>query len=241
MRQIIIIILFFFCCCGCQQNSNNRTASARSHLSVWLEENEDTLFQELSALVAEDTFALKESGGLRSNQILITRNYQPDSGMLADFLRKIKMDCECLFPSFEYNTETVHHLFISLTADFDTTCAISLDTILRDATNLKYFKIARYIPASGEFSTYIYQDEIQPDTLLPNDIKFDILPKNKKIELIIYFKKHVGEETKRSLVKTILGEEIFMKRIITVHFEDDLSGRYGDYSYSELREYFNLE
>jgi len=227
-------LLFFISILIFSFNLKTEKSAARdkplSAISLWLSQNEDSLFRSLSEWVKTDTTQNKTEGELDS------REYVLNEGIFATLNDKVRKIGNCITVIYIFKPKTSPYFEIFLTPEFDTACINSTDSIFSDIDSLQYFRVTKYRPPIGAFSKYI----MEADTLEVSDIAFKVSQSNGKYDITIYLKKPTFPETKEQLKNDIFGEKILLKQVRSVKFLQLTDTVRGTKAVDELRRLLDL-
>lgn len=179
-----------------------------SPVSLWLVQNEDSLFRFLSDFAKSDTSANK------ADSEIITREYVLTNGICGALNDQIHNLAACIKVIFLLRPKSNPYFEIFLTPEFDTACVKLTDSIFADIDSLRHFRITKYRWPTGPFSKYI----TETDTIEPKDIAFALSRSKDKYDVTVYMKNPTTQDTKETLKNEIFGEEILLKRIKSVKF-----------------------
>jgi hypothetical protein len=206
----IIILLFLLTLFACQQpKSTTDTSKKLSPLSNWLVEHEDSLFFYFSQRIKEDT-----SQKLSANENLTSKEYQFESGYLVQLTGKIYNYDSCIQVYYLYKPLEQPAYQILLSPDYNKKCLSSIDSLFNDIDSLKHFRIVKYQPAGGMFSAFI----VDSDTVSAEELRFKAIPNQSGYNLEVFVNKKLSELTEESLLSSIFGEEVRLKKLDAVRF-----------------------
>jgi hypothetical protein len=206
----IVTFLFLLPLLACQQSkSRNDAPKPLSPLSYWLVKNEDSIFFHFSQRIKADTLEK-----LSANETLDSREYQFESGYIGKLTNKINDYDSCIEVYYLYKPQEQPSYQILLSPDYNKKCLTSIDTLFNDIDSLKHFRIVKYQPADGMFSDFI----VESDTVKAEEIYFKIIPNKEKYNLEVFVNKKLSDLTEESLLSSIFGEEVRLKKFDTVRF-----------------------
>jgi hypothetical protein len=207
---------FFFCACiifiSCNSHKtkdNQASDYGLSSISLWLLQNEDSLFQDLSERVRIDTFQNKIDGEI------VSREYDLKEGIFGTLSQRIHDIGKCIRVFYIFKPARNPYFEILLTSDFDKSCVAAIDSIFADIGALNHFRISKYRPPSGLFSKYINES----DTVSADDIAFEFVQRNDKYDVTFYLRIPTTLETKEQLRKDIFGERALLKQIESIKYQ----------------------
>jgi hypothetical protein len=206
----IVAILFLLTLLACQQPKSTTIApKPLSTLSKWLLENEDSLFFHFDQRIKEDTFQK-----LPANETLDSKEYQFESGYIGKLTDKIHEYDSCIQVYYLFKPQEQPAYQILLSTDYNKKCLSAIDSIFNDIESLKHFRIVKYQPAGGMFSSFI----VESDTVRAEEIRFKARPNQNKYNMEIFVSKKLSELTKENLLSSIFGEEVRLKKLDAVRF-----------------------
>jgi hypothetical protein len=231
MKLCLFLLTITILSCQLQSRQEEPRGKIQSPVSFWLVQNEDSLFRTLSEWVKIDTIQNKVDGELTS------REYNLTKGIFDSLNDRIHSVDKCINIIFIFKPKEIPYFEILLTTEFDTTCVIATDSIFSDIDMLKHFKIVKYRPPLGSFSKYI----LETDTLDPNDIAVKLIQIDNKYDINIFLRKPTMAETKEQLKNDIFGEEILLKKVRSIKFQQLTDSVKGTKTLDEIRVLFSLK
>lgn len=230
MKPPLFLIGILIFSCNLKTEKSAAIDKPLSPISLWLSQNEDSLFRSLSEWVKTDTTQNKPEGELQS------REYVLNEGIFASLNDKVRKIANCITVIYIFKPNTFPYFEIFLTPEFDTACINSTDSIFSDIYSLRHFRVTKYKPPIGPFSKYI----MDADTLEVSDIAFKLIQSNGKYDITIYLKKPTFPETKEQLKNNIFGEKFLLKQVRSVKFLQLTDTVRGAKTVDELRRLLDL-
>ncbi|HTB53276.1 MAG TPA: hypothetical protein VK718_10940 [Ferruginibacter sp.] len=188
------------------------------HVSLWLIENEDSLYSEF---IAKANAALVANGPRAIESEPVDMSSNDESTYMGRFTEEVtKEDSDSLYVSFYY-TKSSNLSQICITALLNKKYALALDTILNPIPNLKHFKIQKYLPADTTIDSL---NGILPDiNIAVKDLRIKMSTVGSLQNIIVYIhgdsKDKINGQTYIELAGPLFGEEIFLKKINSLQFE----------------------
>lgn len=205
-KYFIIITSLILILIGCK-NKHPNSDKKLADLSHWLIKNEEELYKYLLDFIKKDP-------RLRDNSTFQVE-YTIDTLQFRTLNNKIAEIDSCIVAHIIYKPREKKSFEILLTSDFKTKCSNAIDNLFLDIDSLQFFQIIKYRAANTNFGELINE----PDTILPQHVKFSIQPSGNKYDLTAYFTKQFKQTTMRYLIEEIFGEEALEKRIDTIDYK----------------------
>jgi hypothetical protein len=229
----IVVTLFLLTLISCQQlESTTEKEKPLTPLSNWLVANEDSLFFYFIQKVKKS--ALNEA---LANETLVSREFQIEEGFIGQLTKKIHDFDSCIQVYYLYKPEDQPSFQLLLSPDYNKKCVPAVDRIFNDIDSLKHFRIVKYKPAEGLFSAFI----VEKDTVRPEDLKFKPVQKKELYDLDVFVTKNLSGLTKETLLSSILGEEVQLKKVNTIRFIVSPDSLNGSMRLADIRRFFKVK
>lgn len=231
MRHSLLII-YLVILVGCKANVKPEVKS-KDYLTQWLELNEQNVYEELMWKAAADSandpsFAGTEKAFFESD----TTTY------LGKFTFLARLYCDSIQTWYDYKITSnpdSPEFKIQLTINYNKKYIKAIDSLLTNFNSTEYFTIEKY-----------EQPEILPDIyVFPNgkvivkDIRAEISNSTPPYNIIFYVgqikNKDFLNEIERSIPKSLLGEEIMLKKVGNIKFTDSASTLNNPLTITEFR------
>lgn len=214
MKQLLLLIISAITLASCQQNSKTDEMSAQDYLSVWFKQNEDGLHKEFTAYVVENSLCktCDTSWGEMAFQNLDSTTY------MGRFSLAAKKYCDNIEVTYFYNRYTNPTTRILLSPNYNRKCVGALDSIFKDLTISKYFKVEKYEQPETGADVLSFQN----GDVVVKDIRVKASTVGYPKDLTVYINTtnlKLITEVEESLPKILFGEELLLKKFDKIRFE----------------------
>jgi hypothetical protein len=209
--SIVFILTLLF---SCNQSKPGNKLHNIDHLSKWFMLHEDSLINEFSNRVREDSLdkSYDPSWGERGY-------LQEDSlSYMGRFTLEARKFCDSLDVTFFYNKSSTPHTRILISTGYRREYAGCLDSLFNPIPKSKFFTIEKY-EQPIETDLYSLSQEVAV-----NDLRLEIKPASDSlndITLYIYSKPRItsmSNDEKELLMHGLFGEELIIKKINNIKF-----------------------
>jgi hypothetical protein len=215
MRALLRIIVTIWLL-SCNQSRTEEPLKAPDVISKWLVQNEEALHKDLLNYIKDESVRYPNDNDWFEREYELFDTTRP----VGQFTKMVMQRGDCMGVRFIYNKRETPRAKILITANYQKRCASTVDSILKEVGETKFFAIQKFEPSSNEMTLYQFEEGqvsskdiaavIENHSYLYN-IKFYV--KGKEIKL--------AEETKEELAKQLLGEESYLKKVGSITWQSD--------------------
>jgi hypothetical protein len=219
---------------GCQTNTYTQHPK-KDYLTTWLEVNEQNVYAELMRKAGTDPENNTSNTGVEKALFVTdTTNY------LGKFTFQAQRYCDSIQVWYYYKitkNPDSPEFRILLTINYNKNYVQALDTILSSFKSQSHFIVVKYEPPDVLPDIYRFQN----GDVIVKDIRSEIRISTPPYDVIFYIgrskNKQLIKEIDGKLQKSLLGEEILMKKVRKVKFTDNDSILVNPLTVAETRRF----
>jgi hypothetical protein len=234
--KLTLYLLSLIILAGCKTNVNTEPQK-KDYLIIWLELNEQNVYEELIRKAAADP--PNRPGNIGTEKAFFESD---TSTYLGKFTFQTQRYCDSIQLWYHYsitNDPRAPEFEILLTINYNKNYLQALDTILTSYKSRKYFTVEKY--EQPDILPDIYR--FQNGDVVVKDIRSEIRNSTPPYDITFYISglknKQLIKEIDGHLQKSLLGEEILLKKVRHVTFAESDSILNNTLTVVESRKFVN--
>jgi hypothetical protein len=214
MRYISIAPIILLLLSSCNQKQQDAGLIKPDYMSEWIIANEDSLYNEFTNYVAENSLcsSCDTSWGEMAYQIADSKSY------MGRFSIEAKKNCDSIEVTYFYNKGTNPKCRILLSTGYNKRLTFALDTIFTYPFTPKYFTIDKYEQPEHNVDIYRLNKTVYANV---KELRIQMTPLESLTDLTIYVHSNSQDTSitnvqREFFIRQLFGEEALLKKINTV-------------------------
>jgi hypothetical protein len=217
MSSKIISILTIFYFVGCTNTSHKIEENRADYLSIWFNENADSLMTEFHTLVQKNNFCSTCDTNFR--EAYYQESYS--NSILGRFTSEAKKYCDSLSVTYIYSNMEKPNYRILLSTNYSRTYTRALDSILKAPVTMPNLRIYKYEPPDLRYDGFYFPNSAL--NISNSELRFIVEGDNtlKELTVLIYSKNDKAKlisEDEQLLTRQLFGEELILKKLGDIHY-----------------------